>query len=152
MSLQLEFDGVANAPEVIGVWPIGVSQLKKANKRILFAEDDELIREVFTQALMREGFVVDSVADGEEAWIELQRTDYDLLITDNEMPQLRGIELIARVRQQGMELPVIVASGSFNEDAETCERLKISAVLSKPCALENFVEAVRGAVAMNAAC
>ena len=64
-------------------------------------------------ALAAAGYDVDTAEDGEAGWKALQTNDYDLLITDNKMPMLWGWELIKRLHDHGMTLPIIFASSSL---------------------------------------
>jgi DNA-binding response OmpR family regulator len=112
---------------------------------ILVADDDELIRQLVASALAGEGFEVSVAADGEEAWDALHHEHYDLLLTDNEMPRLRGVKLIERMRQEGLSLPVIMASGTFAFDrGRTVPELHLAAVLPKPFDLHELVDTIRG--------
>ena len=91
-----------------------------------------------------DGFDVNAAADGEEAWEALQHEHYDLLVTDNEMPRLTGIKLIERIRDAGMSLPVIVASGFFStEGVRDYPQLQIAAVIPKPFDIWEFLKIVR---------
>ena len=102
-------------------------------QRILVVDDEEDIRRLISSILAREGFDVKVAADGEEARDELHRKHYDLLVTDNEMPRLTGLELIQWIRKEGMNLPVILASGSLpKETAHAYAQLQIAAVIPKP--------------------
>jgi DNA-binding NtrC family response regulator len=113
-------------------------------RRILIAEDDDIIRQIISKALVDEGYAVNATADGEQAWEELRHDSYDLLVTDNEMPRLTGIKLIERVRKAGMSLPVIVASGNFPVDrARDYPQFQIAAVIPKPFRNLEFLDAVR---------
>ncbi len=90
---------------------------------------------------------MDVADDGEAAWHPLQRDRYDLLITDNDMPRLGGLELIKRIRGADMTLPIIMTSASFAEaDALDFAQMKISAVLTKPFAFWNFLNIVSNAL------
>jgi DNA-binding response OmpR family regulator len=80
---------------------------------ILFVEDESVIREVSTRALVGAGYHVDAVEDGQFGWAALQAHPYDLLITDNQMPRLSGGDLILKLRSARMTLPVILASGTI---------------------------------------
>ncbi len=112
--------------------------------RILVAEDNQTIRNLMFRALASEGFEVTMVKDGEEAWDELQHQPYDLLVTDNEMPRLAGLNLIERTRHAGLSLPVILASGSVSaEIIQDCPQLKIAAVVVKPFNIWEFLDTVR---------
>jgi RNA polymerase sigma factor (sigma-70 family) len=113
-------------------------------RRILIAEDDELIRQIISEFLVGDGYVVNAAADGEEAWEALRHDAYDLLVTDNSMPRLTGIKLIERIRNAGMSLPVIVASSSFfARNLREYPHLHIAAVIPKPFEKSEFLDAVK---------
>lgn len=116
-------------------------------RRILIADDNELYRELLVCVLSRHGYTVREAADGEEAWDELRHSQFDLLITDNEMPRLEGIQLIERIRHAGMSLPIIFASSALSiERAQRRPELHVVAVLAKPFGLHELSEAVRYAL------
>lgn len=111
--------------------------------RILYADDDAMIRSLSTAILTRAGYAVKAVEDGQQAWAALVDGRYDLVITDNEMPNLTGLELVRRLRAEGMNLPVVVASGSAALLMEgEVERLCVSAMLPKPFTSEDLLKAV----------
>ena len=113
-------------------------------RRILIAEDDNMIRQIISDFLVADGYIVSAAADGEQAWEALRRDNYDLLVTDNSMPRLTGINLIERIRKAGMSLPVIVASSSFFAwDVREYRHLQIAAVLPKPFGGLEFLDTVR---------
>jgi DNA-binding response OmpR family regulator len=115
--------------------------------RILVAEDDHVIRRLMSLFLMDEKFEVEAVSDGEQAWEALNQDDYDLLVTDNDMPRLTGINLITRIRKAGIRLPVIIASGTFSpESVPAYTDLNISAVITKPFGRLELLKAVRNAL------
>jgi sigma-B regulation protein RsbU (phosphoserine phosphatase) len=66
--------------------------------RILIAEDDRITRRSLQRQLEKWGHEVDAAEDGAEAWDRFQETDYDLVVTDWEMPKVDGRELIERIR------------------------------------------------------
>ena len=119
-------------------------------QRILVADDEEDIRRLISGVLAGAGFDVNATADGEEAWEALQHEHYDLLITDNEMPRLTGIKLIERIRDAGMSLPIIVASGFFSmEGVRDYAQLQIAAVIPKPFNIGEFLTTVRIALRVS---
>ena len=65
-----------------------------AHRRILYVDDDALLRELGEQILVRLGYDVDTAKDGAEGWDALHEHEYQLLITDYQMPCLTGLELI----------------------------------------------------------
>jgi CheY-like chemotaxis protein len=111
---------------------------------ILYVDDDEAIRRLSTQTLTRCGYGVTAAKDGFEALEALHAEDFDLLITDNELPRLTGLELISRARLEGIELPIIIASGSAGAFAGTeCQRLHLAAALQKPFTMDELVATVQ---------
>ncbi|MCB4824113.1 response regulator [Roseicella aerolata] len=80
--------------------------------RILMAEDEWLAAEVLAEGLADAGFTVLTAADGQAA-LELAAAGaaFDLLLTDLRMPRMDGRELIARLRAERPDLPVVVMTG-----------------------------------------
>jgi len=112
--------------------------------RILVADDDEGLRHIISTALVHAGFEVNAASDGQEAWEALLHERYDLLVTDIEMPRLPGINLIKRIREVGMSLPVIIASGTFPvERVRNDPQLQIAAALAKPFRIPELLDTVR---------
>src|SRR3984957_17562280 len=81
-------------------------------RRILVVDDDVCLRQLSLRALIRSGYDVDTAADGAAGWATLNVDTYDLLITDNNMPRLTGIDLLKKLRSARMALPVIMATGT----------------------------------------
>ncbi|NCC50999.1 MAG: hybrid sensor histidine kinase/response regulator [Spartobacteria bacterium] len=80
------------------------------NKRILLAEDTAFFRTVELQYLESiSGITTDVAVDGAQAWAMLNKADYDLVITDIEMPEMDGFELTSRIRSSDKlkNIPVI---------------------------------------------
>src|SRR5579859_935677 len=80
-------------------------------RRILVVDDDADIRQLSTDVLIQHGYHVDAAEDGAAAWEALQLKRYDLLVTDNEMPKLSGVELLEKLHAARMALPIIMATG-----------------------------------------
>ncbi len=119
-------------------------------QRILVADDNEAIREIMSNTLANAHFSVDATADGEEAWRAVQCGHYDLLVTDNDMPRLTGLELVKRIRDAGLRLPVIMSSASISEAwVRDCASLQV-AVVPKPFALRDFLNTVNNALRPSA--
>jgi DNA-binding response OmpR family regulator len=110
---------------------------------ILYAEDDSVLRGLSVDILAHSGYAVTPVEDGREAWDALHSYRYDLLITDNNMPRMSGLELAAKTRLEGMKLPIIVASGTAGLLAETnYDWLSVAARLQKPFATDELLKTV----------
>ncbi len=125
-------------------WSVGASPPPS----ILVVDDDAFIVHFNWKLLTASGYQVDTAPDGEAAWAKLQRSSYDLLITDNHMPNVCGVELIKRVRAARMALVIVMASGAPPmERFADAPWLHPEAVLAKPYSalqLLDTVEAVLG--------
>jgi DNA-binding response OmpR family regulator len=112
--------------------------------RILLVEDDKLIGELYAVVLTGAGYRVDIAEDGEVGWHMLRAVSYSLesyhvMITDNNMPKLSGVELIKKLRSEHMTLPVIMATAVAPLDTAD---LRLAAILTKPFPLEQLVQTV----------
>lgn len=76
--------------------------------RILIAEDDRAVRDVLARGLRDHGYVVDAVADGEEALRYIRVTEYAAAVIDWRMPVLSGLDLVRELRRRGSRLPVLM--------------------------------------------
>ena len=76
--------------------------------RVLVAEDDAALRAVLDRGLQENGYVVDSVADGETAVSHLLAYEYAVAILDWRMPKKNGIEVLEEARRLGVRTPIIM--------------------------------------------
>ena len=107
-------------------------------------DDDISIRHLNTRALLRSGYAVDAAEDGAAAWHALNTDSYDLLITDNNMPKLSGVELLKKLRAARMTLPVIMATGTLpKEEFTRFPWLQPAATLLKPYTVEALLRTVK---------
>jgi len=119
----------------------------RAFKRILLVDDELLILQCNTAVLTRSGYHAEIAQDGAAAWEALQAKAYDLLITDNNMPRLSGIELVKKVRSAHLKLPVILASGNLpTGELGRNPLLQPIATLAKPFTGEELLRAVSRAL------
>ena len=113
---------------------------KVSRHRILVVEDDDDIRRFNAEALTGSGYHVEAAVDGAAGWEALNADRYDLLITDNNMPNLSGIKLIEKLNDARMAVRVILASGASH--AEESE-LRLAATLPKPFTLDELLGTVK---------
>ena len=85
--------------------------------KILIAEDDRELRQLFEHVLEKNGYAVKGVSNGQEALQALDDHYFDLIISDIMMPVMDGYELVQSLRQAGSSIPVlmITAKGSFDD-------------------------------------
>ena len=96
--------------------------------RILIVDDSAMIRTALTKQLEVYGAEITQAEDGEQAWEEALRTDFDLIIADVEMPRLDGIRLSQRLKEhvRTRAVPVIILSSS-NSDMDIEQGFKAGA-------------------------
>ena len=89
-----------------------------AAKRALVVDDSATVREVERQLLVRMGFVVETAVDGVDGWNTLREGQFDLIVSDIDMPRMNGIEFVRTLRGDARftRIPVIVVSYKDRED------------------------------------
>ncbi|WP_460356243.1 MULTISPECIES: response regulator [unclassified Pseudomonas] len=89
-----------------------------ARKRILVVDDSLTVRELQRKLLLNRGYDVAVAVDGMDGWNALRSEDFDLLITDIDMPRMDGIELVTLLRRDNrlQSLPVMVVSYKDREE------------------------------------
>jgi len=106
---------------------------EKSRGRLLVVDDEEPQRVMLGNILKRAGFEVQAASDGEEALESLERGAYDLVLTDQRMPKMDGLELLERVRKLSPQLPVVLMT-AFGTVSTAVEAMKRGAAdyLTKP--------------------
>jgi CheY-like chemotaxis protein len=102
-------------------------------KTVFFVDDDGLLREMLARSLEKENYRVETFGSPSELLGRLRIECPDLLISDIQMPEMSGLELIETIRRRGHKTPIIIMSGHIKPDVEAraCE-LGVSHVLVKP--------------------
>jgi DNA-binding NtrC family response regulator len=96
------------------------------SRRILVVDDMEFNRHHLRRILESDGFEVDTVGDGHSAWEQLEAQRFDLVITDLRMPEVSGLDLLAKVRAEHLPVGVIVLT-AFGDPAEALRAMKAGA-------------------------
>jgi DNA-binding NtrC family response regulator len=113
-------------------------------QRVLVVDGDPLIRQVNSEVLIYSGYHVDAADDGVAAWEALRVNNYDLLITDNDLPQVTGVDLLKKVHATRMAMPVVLATGTLPvQEFAQCPWLEPAAVLLKPYSFDELLETVQ---------
>ncbi len=111
---------------------------------IAVVDDEQNIRETLAFALGREGFRVETYADGADAWDALQRGLPDLVILDIIMPEMDGLELCRRIRSRSDTIPIIFLT-SRDEEFDRVLGLELGAddYLCKPFSMRELIARVK---------
>jgi len=85
--------------------------------KILIAEDDRELRQLFSHVLMKNGYTVKGVSNGQEALDAMDSEYFDLIISDIMMPVMDGLTLVRQLREAGNNTPVlmITAKDAFDD-------------------------------------
>jgi response regulator RpfG family c-di-GMP phosphodiesterase len=112
--------------------------------RILVVDDERVIREILSDFLSLEGYLVRTVEDGVEALKELQRRSYNLVISDLKMPNMGGLELIQQITAQQIPVLTVIMTG-FGTVETAIEAMKQGAYdyILKPFKVEEVVHIVQ---------
>jgi DNA-binding NtrC family response regulator len=113
-------------------------------ERILVVDDEEIIRNSISFILRKEGYSVTEAANGREAYDMVLAESFDIIVTDLEMPEMKGIELLERVVQISPQLMVIIitAYGSL-ETAIAALRKGASDYILKPIEFDELLVKIR---------
>jgi len=112
--------------------------------RILVIDQDRDLRLMYTDALARPGYHVDAAEDGAVGWEALQVNRYNLLITENDMPRLTGVDLVRKLHSARMGLPIIMAAERLpTDELARNPLLQLAATLSKPFYISQLLETVK---------
>lgn len=111
----------------------------KQTPKLLLVDDDPVLCRVLSEYLEAQGFALDLCHDGEAGLLLAMEGDYDLVIFDDTLPGITGIEVLRRIRQHG-ELPVVMLAAT-GDDIERIVGLELGAddYLSKSCNLRELV-------------
>ena len=112
---------------------------------ILLVEDSQTMMLALRKVLERWNYKVITATDGRKAWAELQKNKPDLVISDIEMPELSGIELLKLIRADLvlMDLPVILITGNPYQHLQAGQQVGVDGLLLKPFEDRALIDQVR---------
>ncbi|RZJ52202.1 MAG: response regulator [Flavobacterium sp.] len=102
--------------------------------RIILAEDNDILRRSLSFFLESKGFTVDQFADGKDALNAIESNNYNLILTDINMPGVSGMEITQFVRKSiGSDVPIIIFTSSGVEQTELdCFDIGANEFIAKP--------------------
>jgi two-component system, cell cycle sensor histidine kinase and response regulator CckA len=111
----------------------------KVAKHVLAVDDEAPARNLIELLLTEAGCVVECASSGQEALALLEARRFDLVLTDNVMPGMAGVELARAVRSRWPTLPIVMLSGYPPQTPEP----SLSLILKKPEGISKLIESVR---------
>jgi CheY-like chemotaxis protein len=108
-----------------------IAHASEIHVRVLYVEDNALVREITCELLAAENREVTAVATGEEALKAFQESRFDIVVTDISLPAMSGMDLVRHLKKLVPSVPIIVASGYpiSSEDARLGSNIR---AITKP--------------------
>jgi CheY-like chemotaxis protein len=121
-------------------------------RRILVADDQEIICELLAEYLQADGHQVTTAANGSEALERFKQGTFDIIITDQSMPGLNGVQLAEAIKTTHPQLPVILLTG-FGDELQATGQLPpgIDLIVGKPVSASDLRRALTRAFGEGAA-
>jgi CheY-like chemotaxis protein len=124
---------------------------KTAKASVLVAEDSITAAKRLQFCLERSGYSVEIASDGLEAWQKVQQQQFDVVLTDEQMPLMTGQELCRRLRADNRHArtPIIFLTAKlFELDVDEIEKeLKITTTLGKPFSADSLIQVIEAELA-----
>lgn len=116
-------------------------------KSILIVEDDEFSRDLARLLLEKAGYEVTTASDGVDGVALLEKTRYDLILSDLQMPNLDGFKLLQVTRLKGIATPVVFLTAQNEKETEV-QALELGAAdfIHKPFKKETLLSRVKSAL------
>ena len=114
-------------------------------KRILIAQDHDAARDILRALLIQAGYNVEATRNGREAREEMQQKQFDVVVTDCDMPDLNGRELLAFSRVVWPHIPIIILSEGPADSSDDAHPLGAYAWIVKPYDTWLLLETIKDA-------
>ena len=119
-------------------------------KTILVIDDDRTFLSMLEQYLVLAGYQVINAINGLEGLKLLESADFDLVITDIEMPYVSGVGVILAFKEKHPNIPVVAITGFGEEPLEAAKEKKADVMLNKPFAMSTLIAHIEKLLDANA--
>lgn len=110
---------------------------------VLVVDDDAITRRMVSHVLCKHGATVTAVESSANALSAIRDQDFEVIVTDWNMPGLSGVELCRRIRSLGEELRVVMLTAqASHEDRVAAEQAGVDAFVAKPFQASDLAECV----------
>jgi CheY-like chemotaxis protein len=127
------------------LWPVGFAMTAHNSpaRRILVVDDESLVADAVRMLLEYDGHAVETASNGEEALTLFEKAKFDVVITDYEMPGMKGDQLALTIKARAPNQPVVMITAYAEKLASSGNPLTgIDCVISKPFKLEDLRAAI----------
>lgn len=142
--------GARGEPPAHGLEPDSSRRVARGPKRVAYVDDEPAVLSVMVRQLERHGYPVRGFASAPEFLASLRETPdaFDVVVTDYNMPEVSGLELIREAQKLTSRLAFVLSSGYLSDDlCDAAARLGVVCLVMKPEALERVCQAIDAAVA-----
>ena len=121
--------------------------MEEVKPKILIVDDEESLREFLEIMLKREGYEIATAENGEVAIKHLAKKNYDVVITDLQMPKIHGMQVLAKAKESDPEMVVIVIT-AFGSTESAVEAMKLGAYdyITKPFKIDEIKLVIKKAL------
>ncbi|MFO7710148.1 MAG: response regulator [Candidatus Woesearchaeota archaeon] len=115
---------------------------REGSARVLFIDDEDMIRNMASQALTNKGYEVTTAPDAKEGYALYQEKDFDIIFTDMVMPGTNGMEFCSKIRKTDTTTPIYIMSGYQEKDQQDSISSGIDGFIEKPFSLSKLFEII----------
>jgi len=114
---------------------------------ILIIDDDKAVRKTLTEILQFEGYQIEEAFDGKEGIKKFTEKQFDVVLCDNEMPKLNGLDFLGKARLINIDVPIVIMNGegNINHAVEAVQKGAFD-YITKPPDLNRLLITIRNAV------
>lgn len=118
--------------------------------RILIVEDEYSLADLIRDCLKKEKYIADIASNGEEGLYQIENVNYDLIILDLMLPEMSGIELLKRIREEENFVPVLILTAKSELDDKVLGlELGADDYMTKPFEMRELIARIRALVRRN---
>jgi signal transduction histidine kinase/CheY-like chemotaxis protein len=118
--------------------------ISKKEKIIMLADDEEMLNDLLGDLLESNGYYVIKANNTKDVFrILTEELKVDLLIIDYNLPEINGLQCVAKLREMGQTMPVILASGAENFNNEELQKANVNQTIQKPYEFDLILDTIK---------
>ncbi|MDR1993107.1 MAG: response regulator [Nitrososphaerota archaeon] len=115
---------------------------EEKNQVALIVDDDKAILRTFSIILKRKGYTIDTAETGKEALDKISFNNYDVALIDMRLPDIQGIELVAKLPAKSTKMVKIILTGLLPIDVGNQTDCEVDAYLLKPIKPDDLISVI----------